>query len=114
MAKTKNRNKSNTAATGAAGNEVSHPDSALGSDSLLSVAPEADPERFGALEYFLVNAVFWLFCVVNFFVAKWFMGESTGLHFFFGVMAMGFSVACLISYLHDRFYEDDRPEPESP
>ncbi|MCG3196370.1 MAG: hypothetical protein GHCLOJNM_00843 [bacterium] len=76
--------------------------------------PEADPERFSALEYLVVNAVFWLFCLVNLWVVQWFMGESTGLFFFFGIMAVGFSAACLLSYLHDRFYEDDLPESESP
>jgi len=75
---------------------------------------EPDPERFTALEYLVVNAAFWLFCLVNLLVAKWFMGEATGLYFFFGVMALGFSVACLLSYLHDRFYEDDLPGQESP
>lgn len=75
---------------------------------------EADPERFTALEYLVVNAAFWLFCLVNLLVAKWFMGEATGLFFFFGVMALGFTVACVLSYLHDRFYEDDLPGQESP
>lgn len=75
---------------------------------------EPDPERFSALEYLVVNAAFWLFCLVNLLVAKWFMGEATGLFFFFGVMAFGFTVACVLSYLHDRFYEDDLPGQESP
>ncbi len=75
---------------------------------------EPDPERLSALEYLVVNAVFWLFCVINLLVARWFMGEATGLYFFFGVMALGFTFACLLSYLHDRFYEDDLPESESP
>jgi hypothetical protein len=83
----------------------------------LTTAPvvlESDPERFSALEYLIVNAAFWLFCLVNLLVAKWFMGETTGLFFFFGVMALGFTVACVLSYLHDRFYEDDVPDSESP
>lgn len=75
---------------------------------------EADPERFGAFEYLAVNMILWVFCVINFYVAKVFMGETTGLYFFFGVIALGFTAACLISYLHDRFYEDDLPEIESP
>ena len=75
---------------------------------------EADPERFGALEYLAVNMILWVFCVINFYVASYFMGETTGLYFFFGVMALGFTAACLISYLHDRFYVDDLAEKESP
>lgn len=75
---------------------------------------ESDPERFSAFAYLVVNAGFWIFCLINLFVAQWFMGEATGLYFFFGVMAVGFTAACLLSYLHDRFFEDDRPEIESP
>ena len=81
---------------------------------LASLVEESDPERFTALEYLVVNGVFWVFCVVNLVVAQWFLGEATGLYFFFGIMATGFTVACLLSYLHDRFYEDDLPETESP
>ena len=75
---------------------------------------EADPERFTAFEYLVANAIFWVFCLLNLLVAKWYMGESTGLFFFFGVMAIGFTAACVLSYLHDRFYRDDSPEVESP
>jgi len=81
----------------------------------VSAPPEEpDPERFTAFEYLVVNALFWLFCLVNLLVAKWYMGEMTGLFFFFGVMALGFTAACVISYLHDRFYKDDMSETESP
>lgn len=83
-------------------------------DAALTPMEEADPERFTAFEYLVVNALFWVFCLVNLLVAKWFMGETTGLFFFFGVMALGFTAACVISYLHDRFYRDDLPETESP
>ena len=75
---------------------------------------EADPERFSALEYLFVNALFWVFCLVNLLVAKWYMGETTGLFFFFGVMALGFTAVSVLSYLHDRFYRDDLGEVESP
>lgn len=75
---------------------------------------EADPERFSALEYLFVNALFWVFCLVNLLVAKWYMGEMTGLFFFFGVMALGFTTVSVIAYLHDRLYRDDRGEIDSP
>ncbi len=75
---------------------------------------ESDQERFSAFQYLVVNVAFWIFCVVNYFVAKWMMGEGTGLVFFFSVLSIGFTAACVISYLHDRFYEDDLPSPESP
>ena len=75
---------------------------------------EADRERFSAFQYLVVNLAFWIFCIVNYWVAKWFMGEGTGLVFFFSVICVGFTAACMISYLHDRFYEDDLPNPESP
>ena len=78
------------------------------------VVQESDQERFSAFQYLAVNIAFWIFCIVNYFVAKWFMGEGTGLVFFFGVLSVGFTAACIISYLHDRFYEDDLPNPESP
>ena len=78
------------------------------------IAEENDLERFSAFQYLAVNVAFWIFCVVNYFVAKWFMGEGTGLVFFFSVLSVGFTAACIISYLHDRFYEDDLPDPESP
>jgi hypothetical protein len=83
-------------------------------EAFVPLSEESDPERFSALEYLVVNAVFWIFCVINLLVAKWFMGEATGLFFFFGIMATGFTAACIISYLHDRFYEDDLPGTESP
>ncbi len=79
-----------------------------------AIAVESDLERFSAFQYLAVNVAFWIFCIVNYFVAKWFMGEGTGLVFFFSVLSVGFTVACIISYLHDRFYEDDLPNPESP
>jgi len=75
---------------------------------------ETDLERFSAFQYMAVNVGFWIFCIVNYFVAKWFMGEGTGLVFFFSVLSIGFTAACVISYLHDRFYEDDLPNQESP
>ena len=78
------------------------------------VAEESDLERFSAFQYLAVNVGFWIFCIVNYYVAKWFMGEGTGLVFFFSVLSVGFTVACVISYLHDRFYEDDLPTTESP
>lgn len=80
----------------------------------VSLPEESDLERFSAFQYLVVNVAFWIFCIVNYFVAKWFMGEGTGLVFFFSVMCIGFTAACMISYLHDRFYEDDLPNPESP
>ncbi|MCA9439819.1 MAG: hypothetical protein KC964_03365 [Candidatus Omnitrophica bacterium] len=78
------------------------------------IPEESDPERFSAFQYMAVNVAFWIFCMVNYYVAKWFMGEGTGLVFFFSVISVGFTAACIISYLHDRFYEDDLPTSESP
>jgi hypothetical protein len=61
-----------------------------------------EDERFPLLGYVIINLIFWAYCVVQLLVIKWLLRETTGLYFFFGVLAIGFTLVSIYDYAYDR------------
>lgn len=64
-------------------------------------------QRFTFKGYVIINLIFWAYCLIQFFVVKWLIGDMTGLIFFFVVLAVGFTVVSIYDCLYERF---SRPE----
>jgi hypothetical protein len=74
----------------------------------MSNGPEQS-ERFPFSGYVIINLIFWAYCLIQFLVVKWLIGDITGLIFFFVVLAVGFTLISIYDALYDRL---SRPEKE--
>ena len=63
---------------------------------------ERDP-LFPLKGYFILNAVFWAYCVIQLLVVTWLFRDIVGLVFFFAVLGIGFTLVSFYDYLYDRF-----------
>jgi len=57
--------------------------------------------------YVIINLIFWAYCLIQFFLVKWLIGDITGLIFFFVILAVGFTLVSIYACLYERF---SRPE----
>lgn len=64
-------------------------------------------QRFSFTGYVIINLIFWAYCLIQFLVVKWLIGDMTGLIFFFVVLAVGFTLVSIYDGLYDRL---SRPE----
>ncbi len=60
-------------------------------------------ELFPLKGYIILNIIFYLFCALQLFIVKKAGGETEGLFFFFGVIAIGFTIVSIFDYLYDRW-----------
>ncbi len=63
--------------------------------------------RFPFKGYVIINLIFWAYCLIQFLVVKWLIGDITGLIFFFVVLAVGFTLVSIYDGLYERL---SRPE----
>ncbi|MBM3334753.1 hypothetical protein FJY63_08835, partial [Candidatus Sumerlaeota bacterium] len=52
--------------------------------------------------YVLLNVLFWLFCAVEVLIVRLWLKEIQGVFFFFGLLAIGFTVVSIYECVHDR------------
>jgi hypothetical protein len=61
-----------------------------------------EDDLFPFTGYLIINLIFWVYCVVQLLVTKWLLRETTGLYFFFAVLAIGFTLVSIYDYSYDR------------
>jgi len=64
--------------------------------------PEEEEPLFPISGYILLNVVFWLFCAVEVLIVRLWLKEIHGVLFFFGLLAIGFTVVSAYDCIHDR------------
>ena len=64
-------------------------------------AEEEEP-LFPIRGYVLLNVLFWLFCAVEVLIVRLWLKEIQGVFFFFGLLAIGFTVVSIYECIHDR------------
>lgn len=60
--------------------------------------------KFTVRQYVLMNLLFLAFCVIQLLLARYFIRETRGLYFFFGLLASGFAAVSVFDYLYDRYW----------
>jgi len=64
---------------------------------------EDQPEPlFPSQGYIWLNLLFWAFCVGEVLLIRWWLKDVTGVIFFFGILAVGFTVVSVYDCIHDR------------
>lgn len=67
-------------------------------------------DRFPLKGYVIINLIFWAYCLIQFLVVKWLIGDMTGLIFFFVVLAVGFTLVSMYDALYDQLSRPDKEE----
>ncbi len=67
-------------------------------------------KRFSFKDFIIVNGIFWVYCAIQLVLIKIFVGELTGMVFFFGVLAIGFTVVYFFNFFFDLFYKGEDEE----
>lgn len=86
------------------------------SESELDHKPAFAPreERYGPLDYIIVNVVFIAFCFLQFAVIKFITGEQIGLFFFFSAIITGFVLVSVFMYVYDTVAEESEDQEPLP
>ena len=71
---------------------------------------QKEEKRFSFKDFIVVNGIFWVYCIIQIILIKIFVGELTGMVFFFGVLAIGFTLMYFINFFFDLFYKGEDEE----
>ena len=55
--------------------------------------------------YVFINLIFWAFCAIQILVLKWMIRDLAGLYYFFGILAVSFTIVSIYDYVFDTIYE---------
>jgi len=64
-----------------------------------------DSERepsFPVRGYIMLNLFFWAFCLVEILLFRWWLKDIQGIIFFFGLLAVGFTLVSIYDAAYDR------------
>ena len=63
--------------------------------------------------YIWLNLFFWAFCAFEVLLVRWWFKDVRGVIFFFGLLAIGFTVVSIYDCLYDRLHAH-REKPDQP
>lgn len=63
---------------------------------------EEDEGLFPISGYIALNVFFWAFCVGEVLLIRWWLKEIRGVVFFFGLLAVGFTLVSIYDCIYDR------------
>lgn len=64
-------------------------------------------ERFSLVEYILLIAAFWAFCLATMAVLRLVTGDTLGLWFFFLTVGISFTFVAICHWIYDLIYRDE-------
>ena len=68
---------------------------------------KGDARPVGQLQqYLLINLCFWLFCVIELLFLRLLLRDFAGLYFFFGFLAVAFSIVTIFDFVASRMARD--------
>jgi len=77
---------------------------------MMQKEKKIEEKRFSFKDFIVVNGIFWVYCIIQIILIKIFVGELTGMVFFFGVLAIGFTLMYFINFFFDLFYKGEDEE----
>jgi len=80
-------------------------------EPLRSEDSEKEP-LFPVRGYILLNILFWAFCIVEVLIIRWWLKDIQGIVFFFGLLAIGFTLVSIYDGVYDRMTARSRSNPD--
>lgn len=72
-------------------------------DVLEAELDQEDIKLFPLKGYFILNIVFYMFCLIHVFIVHKAGGQTRELIFFFSTIAAGFSIVSVFDFVYDRY-----------
>jgi len=77
---------------------------------MMQKEKKIEEKIFSFKDFIIVNGIFWLYCIIQIILIKIFVGELTGMVYFFGVLAIGFTLMYFFNFFFDLFYKGENEE----